>query len=151
MPLHEYECPQCGWTGDRVVKYEERDQQHCTAKLYDAKAGINLDLDEELQSAVWNAVSEEGGPLDVICDAPLAREEMSMTGPFRIDSRFQMQAITASGKKVAGNFGGGIRKKNPIFKRGLAPSKADQRKHAHKAYKKSEKHYPGRAKAEKKT
>ena len=29
MPLHTYECLECPWTGDRVVKSEDRDKQYC--------------------------------------------------------------------------------------------------------------------------
>lgn len=54
MPVYTYRCPACGWTGDRIVKLAERDEQRCEA------------------SKEENAKSEHK------CDGELVREEIAL-------------------------------------------------------------------------
>lgn len=149
MPIHEYHCPHCDWSGDRIVKDSDKDDQACDQVCWDA------DSDEKVRQMQGMGPPPEEHNRDGLlasCFGDLERVEISRTGGFRIDSRFQMAAITSSGKKVEGNFGGGVaRKAPPVFTQGVSPSRADMKKHAHKAYKATGKHYPGRKKAEKKS
>lgn len=63
MPLHSYKCPVCNWTGDRIVKTDERDKQVC------------------------NRTIEVGGlspnPLEGTCLGELKREEIALNAKMR--------------------------------------------------------------------
>lgn len=57
MAIYSYVCPDCGWSGDRIVKTDERDSQLCT-----------------------NTVREDDdGRVLIECQGKLEREEISVT------------------------------------------------------------------------
>lgn len=51
MPMYTYNCPKCGWVGDRQCKLLERDDQCCNA---------------------------ESAPDQAACATPLVREEIPL-------------------------------------------------------------------------
>jgi hypothetical protein len=91
MPIYEYVCPRCAWKGSRIVRdKEQRDEQKCEAII--PLAGLDVLWERNAAGQieiVSTSVVELGTQCDpnaVLrgpCEAPLARDEISLNSKMR--------------------------------------------------------------------
>jgi hypothetical protein len=100
LKLHDYECPTCGWSGERYVDAAQRDEQFCVRLV--------VTLPDDYQPS---EIMGRGQPIAeaklLPCGAKLERVEISAQSSVRLDTvgSYQMQAVLGTGEHVAGQFG----------------------------------------------
>ena len=91
MAIYDYECPQCGWTGELFAKISECDEQRCP-KVH-------------LVRSFHFFGAPPGTPTTYVCNALLKRSEEIPLSNIDPAGSFQTGAITSKGQLIPGRFG----------------------------------------------
>lgn len=101
MPIWDYYCSECQWKGERIATHSNKDNQRCEQEISFTSVSV-LGVRREKR----------------ICDEPLYREEIALTGEPNTKGTFQPKAILGNGQRVAGHFGAKeakVKSKNPTI------------------------------------